>query len=46
VRGSALPVDPALAAQAGIDPATGKLPPDPTASAAPQVPAAQPSPTR
>jgi lipoprotein-anchoring transpeptidase ErfK/SrfK len=48
VRGSALPVDPALAAQPGIEPATGKMAPGPTASApaVPQVPAAQPSPTR
>jgi lipoprotein-anchoring transpeptidase ErfK/SrfK len=48
VQGSALPVDPALATQPGVDPLTGTMPPAPapSASAAPQVPAAQPSPTR
>jgi lipoprotein-anchoring transpeptidase ErfK/SrfK len=50
VQGSALPVDPALATQPGVDPATGKMPPAPapapSQTSAPQVPAAQPAPTR
>jgi lipoprotein-anchoring transpeptidase ErfK/SrfK len=48
VQGSALPVDPALAAQPGVDPHTGQSPVAPAAGnpTASQVPAAQPTPTR
>jgi hypothetical protein len=47
VKGSALPVPPALAAAQGVDPLTGAAPPPaPVAVPASPVPAAQPSPTR
>jgi lipoprotein-anchoring transpeptidase ErfK/SrfK len=48
VKGSALPVPPALAAAPGVDPLTGALPPPAVAATPkpPEVPAAQPTSTR
>ena len=48
VKGSALPVPPALAAAPGVDPVTGAVPPPAVVAtpAPPEVPAAQPTPSR